>query len=57
MESKRAVLVSDGAFVNEWKIYRDITGELHRGCVIGMGIGVKPKDVYSFSSKHGCSKS
>ena len=38
------------------QIFFEVTGPPTRGCVLGMGAGVKPRDVYGPSSSSQCSK-
>ncbi|XP_039142594.1 phosphopantothenoylcysteine decarboxylase subunit VHS3-like [Dioscorea cayenensis subsp. rotundata] len=50
MENIRSTTTSEGSLINEWEIYRNVTGELSHGRVLGLGTGVKGKDVYGISS-------
>ncbi|XP_039129731.1 uncharacterized protein LOC120265819 isoform X2 [Dioscorea cayenensis subsp. rotundata] len=47
---------SEGSLINEWEIYRNVTGEPSHGRVLGLGTCVKGKDVYGSSSSQTCSK-
>ena len=42
--------------VNDSQIFFEVTGPSTRGHVLGMGAGVKPRDVYGPSSSSQCSK-
>ena len=46
MDNIRSTATSEGSMVNEWEIYRDITGEPSHGRVLGLDTGIKRKDVY-----------
>ena len=57
MESKKLEAESKGEVVNEKQIYFEVIGPLTRGRVLGMGAGIKPRDVYGItSSSQGCRK-
>ncbi|XP_039119896.1 GATA zinc finger domain-containing protein 13-like [Dioscorea cayenensis subsp. rotundata] len=56
MENIRSTATSEGSLINEWEIYRNVTGEPSHGRVLGLGTGVKGKDVYGSSSSQTCSK-
>ncbi|KAL9413574.1 hypothetical protein AB3S75_042126 [Citrus x aurantiifolia] len=52
-ESMRSTVGDQGLPVDEWKIYREVTGEPAHGRVIGWGAGIKGKDVYGSPSQGG----
>jgi len=56
MENIRSTATSKGSLINEWEIHRNVTGEPSHGRVLGLGTGVKEKDVYGSSSSQTCSK-
>ncbi|KAK0597485.1 hypothetical protein LWI29_025810 [Acer saccharum] len=41
----------EGSEVNVWDIYRETVGEPSHGCILGLGVGIKAKDVYGSSSE------
>ena len=54
---KKAKAISKGTKTNDYHIFREVVGEQNHGRILGMGIGIKAKDVYSLtSSGKGCSK-
>ena len=54
---KKAKAISKGTNTNDYQIFCDVVGEPSHGRILGMGIGIKAKDVYSLtSSSKGCSK-
>ena len=57
MDAIKAKAVFEGTKTNDYQIFREVVGEPSHGCVLGMGIGIKAKDVYDLtSSGKGCSK-
>ncbi|XP_065638208.1 uncharacterized protein LOC136071160 [Quercus suber] len=57
MDAIEAKAVSEGTKTNDYQIFREVVGEPSHGRVLGMGVGIKAKDVYSLtSSVKGCSK-
>jgi hypothetical protein len=57
METKKLEVESRGEVVNEKQIYFEVTGPPTRGRVLGMGVGIKPRDMYGItSSSQGCRK-
>ena len=57
MDAIKAKAVSEGTKTNDYQIFREVVGEPSHGRVLGMGIGIKAKDVYGLtSSGKGCSK-
>ena len=57
MDAIKAKAVSEGTKTNDYQIFREVVGEPSHGRVLGMGIGIKVKDVYGLtSSSKGCSK-
>ncbi|XP_039143956.1 uncharacterized protein LOC120281093 [Dioscorea cayenensis subsp. rotundata] len=56
MDNIRSTATSEGSIVNEWEIYRNVTGEPSHGRVLGLGTGIQGKDVYGSSSSQTCSK-
>ncbi|TXG53726.1 hypothetical protein EZV62_018982 [Acer yangbiense] len=51
METKIKNAREEGCEVNEWDIYRETVGEPSHGRILGLGVGVKAKDVYGSSSE------
>ncbi|KAK3184784.1 hypothetical protein Dsin_032070 [Dipteronia sinensis] len=49
METKITNAREEGSKVNEWDIYRETVGEPSHGRILGLGVGVKAKDVYGSS--------
>ncbi|KAL0011767.1 hypothetical protein SO802_006875 [Lithocarpus litseifolius] len=57
MDAIKAKVVSEGTKTNDYQIFREVVGEPSHGRVLGMGIGIKAKDMYGLtSSGKGCSK-
>jgi hypothetical protein len=57
METKKLKAESKGEVVNEKQIYFEVTGPPTRDRVLGMGAGIKPRDVYDITpSSQGCRK-
>ncbi|GMY20214.1 ATP-dependent RNA helicase drs1-like [Fagus crenata] len=57
METKKLEVESKGEVMNEKQIYFEVTRPPTRGHVLGMGAGIKPRDVYGItSSSQGCRK-
>jgi hypothetical protein len=57
METKKLEAECKGEVVNEKQIYFAVTGPPTCGRVLGMGAGIKPRDVYGItSSSQGCRK-
>nr|POE57681.1 hypothetical protein CFP56_38463 [Quercus suber] len=57
MDAIKAKAVSEGIKTNDYQIFCEVVGEPSHGCILGMGIGIKAKDVYDLtSSGKGCSK-
>lgn len=56
MKLTRSVGISEGSAPSEWKIHRELTGELSHDCVLGMDASLKVKDVFGLSSSQGYSK-
>ena len=57
METKKLEVESKGEIVNEKQISFAVTGPPTCGRVLGMGAGIKPRDVYGItSSNQGCRK-
>ncbi|KAL0012247.1 hypothetical protein SO802_007355 [Lithocarpus litseifolius] len=57
MDAIKAKAVSEGTKTNDYQIFREVVGEPSHGRILGMGIGIKAKDVYGLtSSGQGCSK-
>ena len=57
MDAIKAKAISEGTKTNDYQIFREVVGEPSHGCILGMGIGIKAKDVYGLtSSSKGCSK-
>ena len=58
---KKAKAISKGTKTNDYQIFHEVVGELvgepSHGRALGMGIGIKAKDVYGLtSSGKGCGK-
>ena len=57
MCKKKAKAVSEGTKTNDYQNFHEVVGKPSHGHILGMGIGIKAKDVYSLtSSGKGCSK-
>jgi hypothetical protein len=57
METKKLETESKGEVVNEKQIYFEVTGPPTCGRVLGMGAGIKLRNVYDItSSSQGCRK-
>ena len=56
MDARKSKVASQGEIVNDSQIFFEVTGPPTCGLVLGMGAGVKPKDVYGPSSSSQCSK-
>ncbi|KAL0007331.1 hypothetical protein SO802_008833 [Lithocarpus litseifolius] len=56
MGARKSEVASQDEIVNDSQIFFEVTGPPTCGCVLGMGAGVKPKDVYGPSSSSQCSK-
>ena len=56
MDARKSEVASQGEIVNDSQIFFEVTGPPTRGCVLGMGAGVKPRDVCGPSSSSQCSK-
>ncbi|KAL0011924.1 hypothetical protein SO802_007032 [Lithocarpus litseifolius] len=56
MDARKSEVASQGEIVNDSQIFFEVTGPPTCGRVLGMGAGVKPKDVYGPSSSSQCSK-
>ncbi|XP_030946440.1 uncharacterized protein LOC115970942 [Quercus lobata] len=57
MDAIKAKVVFEGTKTNDYQIFHEVVGEPSHGRVLGMGIGIKAKDVYGLtSSSKGCSK-
>ncbi|KAK9989296.1 hypothetical protein SO802_029535 [Lithocarpus litseifolius] len=57
MDAIKAKAVSEGSKTNDYQIFHEVVGEPSHGRALGMGIGIKAKDVYGLtSSSKGCSK-
>ncbi|KAK2638260.1 hypothetical protein Ddye_026055 [Dipteronia dyeriana] len=51
METKITNAREEGSEVNDWDIYRETIGEPSHGRILGLGVGIKAKDVYGSSSE------
>ncbi|KAK1572485.1 hypothetical protein Q3G72_033332 [Acer saccharum] len=51
METKIKNAREEGSEVNVWDIYRETVGEPSHGRILGLGVGIKAKDVYGSSSE------
>ena len=57
MDAIKAKVVSEGTKTNDYQIFHEVIGEPSHGHILGMGIGMKAKDVYGLTSFGiGCSK-
>ena len=56
MDARKSEVASQGKIVNDSQIFFEVTRPPTRGRVLGMGAGVKPRDVYGPSSSSQCSK-
>ena len=56
MDARKSKVASQGEIVNNSQIFFEVTGPPTCGRVLGMGAGVKPRDVYGPSSSSQCSK-
>ena len=57
MDAIKAKAVFEGTKTNDYQIFCDVIGEPSHGRILGIGIGIKAKDVYGLtSSGKGCSK-
>ena len=56
MDARKSEVASSGEIINDSQIFFEVTGPPTRGRVLGMGAGVKPRDVYGPSSSSQCSK-
>ena len=56
MDARKSKVASQGEIVNDSQIFFEVTRPPTRGRVLGMGAGVKPRDVYGPSSSSQCSK-
>ena len=57
MDAIKAKVVSEGTKTNDYQIFHEVVGEPSHGHILGMGIGMKAKDVYGLTSSGiGCSK-
>ena len=56
MDARKSEVASQGEIVNDSQIFFEVTGPPTRGRVLGMGAGVRPRDVYGPSSSSQCSK-
>ena len=57
MDAIKAKVVFEGTKTNDYHIFCEVAGEPSHGRILGMGIGIKVKDVYGLtSSGKGCSK-
>ena len=50
MDVRKSEVASQGEIVNDSQIFFEVTGPPTCGRVLGMGAGVKPRDVYGPSS-------
>ena len=50
MDAIKAKVVSKGSKTNDYQIFREVVGEPSHGHILGMGIGIKAKDVYGLTS-------
>ncbi|KAL6292966.1 hypothetical protein ACE6H2_001108 [Prunus campanulata] len=55
MENKKAAVEQENLDVNDWDIYKEVIAPSH-GRVLGLGGGVKAKDVYYASTNQNCNK-
>ena len=56
MDARKSKVASQGEIVNDSQIFFEVTRSPTRGHVLGMGVGLKPRDVYGLSSSTQCSK-
>ena len=56
MDARKSEVASQGEIVNDSQIFSEVTRPPTCGRVLGMGAGVKPRDVYGLSSSSQCSK-
>nr|POF25758.1 hypothetical protein CFP56_75444 [Quercus suber] len=57
MDAIKAKAISEGTKTNDYQIFCKVVGEPSHDRILGMGIGIKAKDVYGLtSSGKGCSK-
>ena len=56
MDARKSKVASQGEIVNDSQIFFEVTRPPTRGRVLGMGAGLKPRDVYGPSSSTQCSK-
>lgn len=57
MDAIKAKVVFEGTKTNDYQIFHEVVGEPSHGHILGMGIGMKAKDVYGLTSSGiGCSK-
>ncbi|KAL0010507.1 hypothetical protein SO802_005615 [Lithocarpus litseifolius] len=57
MKAIKAKAVSESIKTNDYQIFREVVSEPSHGRILGMGIGIKVKDMYGLtSSSKGCSK-
>ena len=57
MDAIKAKAISEGTKTNDYQIFREVVGEPSHGRVLGIGIGIKAKNVYGLtSSDKGCRK-
>ena len=50
MDAIKAKVVFEGTKTNDYHIFREVVGEPSHGRILGMGIGIKVKDVYGLTS-------
>ena len=50
MDAIKAKAISEGTKTNDYQIFREVVGEPSYGRILGMGIGIKAKDVYDLTS-------
>ena len=56
MESIKSATSSEGFASNEWEIHQEVIGEPSHGHVLGMGAGLKAKDMFGHSSSQSYNK-
>ena len=56
MDARKSKVASQAEIVNDSQIFFEVTRPPTRGRVLGMGAGLKPRDVYGPSSSTQCSK-
>lgn len=56
MDGKKLEAASVGAIVNDSQIFFDVTGPHTHDHVLGMGVGIKLRDVFGPSSFSHCSR-